>query len=304
MLALDESTREMLRQMRWRKQPDDRRRLGFGLVAALWLHVIFSWVLWHPIRATPDASTAQTTSYDAIDIRFIPRLKSATAPPPVATPAPPVRPRAAAPHPRAVRRSGPASKDAMTVHLPDDTQSADRSPKLVDSTGQVLLPPAASAAAPPPADYVDHRPTDTDNVMQHSTPVKYNATRFDKDWHRVGAIDDALQKAVKATTVKHTIELPRGVRIHCAISLAMLAGGCGGDPPAPPSKKDGDERMSMAPSQPLANDPHAPPPPSLEACIAMYRADKPLAAGCPVDTPNRAVDAEKADAAKAAAAGH
>jgi len=30
----------------------------------------------------------------------------------------------------------------------------------------------------------------------------------------------------------------------------------------------------------------------VEACIAMYRAGKPLAYGCPVDTPDRAVDAE------------
>jgi hypothetical protein len=36
----------------------------------------------------------------------------------------------------------------------------------------------------------------------------------------------------------------------------------------------------------------------------MYRADKPLDVGCPVDTPIRAVDAEKADEAKAAAAKH
>jgi hypothetical protein len=48
----------------------------------------------------------------------------------------------------------------------------------------------------------------------------------------------------------------------------------------------------MAPAQSLAPDPQAPKPPSVEACIAMYRAGKPLAHGCPVDTPIRAVDAE------------
>jgi hypothetical protein len=83
-----------------------------------------------------------------------------------------------------------------------------------------------------------------------------------------------------------------GIRIHCAVSLVGLAGGCGGDPPPPPSPKDGDVRMDMAPARPLAPDPHAPPPPPLSHCIALYRAGKPLADGCPSDTPIRAVDEE------------
>ncbi|MGC1547062.1 MAG: hypothetical protein WA777_00885, partial [Rhodanobacter sp.] len=65
---------------------------------------------------------------------------------------------------------------------------------------------------------------------------------------------------------------------------------CGMPPAAPPST-DGDERLNMA-STPLAADPHAPKPPSVEECIAVYRANKPLPYGCPVDTPTRAVDAE------------
>ena len=104
--------------------------------------------------------------------------------------------------------------------------------------------------------------------------------------------------------MKKTIRLPGGVRIHCGVSLAMLAGGCGGDPPPPPSAKDGDERLSMAPAKPLGGDAHAPPKPSEEACIAMYRAGKPLAWGCPVDTPNRAVDAELRERAAGAARQH
>jgi len=189
----------------------------------------------------------------------------------------------------------------MTVRLPD-TPPANVTPKLYDKDGQTLLPPSASTTAKP-AEYVERMPTDTDKVMQQSTPVKYTATRFDKDWHRVGVVDDALQKVVDATTVKKTIELPRGVRIHCAVSLAMLAGGCGGDPPPPPSKKDGDERLSMAPTQPLGKDPHPPTPPSVESCIAEYRAGKPLDYGCPIDTPARSVDADKVEAAKIKARG-
>ncbi|TAM01273.1 MAG: hypothetical protein EPN71_05730, partial [Rhodanobacter sp.] len=129
-------------------------------------------------------------------------------------------------------------------------------------------------------------------IMQHDSPVTYRATRLEKDWDRGDdAIDRALQKLVDKTTVHKTIHLPGGMRIHCAISLAMLAGGCGGDPPPPPSAKDGDERLNMAPAQSLDDRVHAPKPPSVQACIAMYRAGKPLAYGCPVDTRERAVDA-------------
>lgn len=139
--------------------------------------------------------------------------------------------------------------------------------------------------------------------MQHDSPIKYRATRFADDWNRGGSsVDDALQKVVDKTTVKKTIRLPGGIRIHCAISLAMLAGGCGGDPPPPPSAKDGDERLNMAPATSLDGHAHGFKAPSVEACIAMYRAGKPLDHGCPVDTPNRSVDAEAhAQATKPAA---
>ncbi len=139
--------------------------------------------------------------------------------------------------------------------------------------------------------------------MQHDSPIKYQPTRFEQDWNAGGsAVDDALQKLVDKTTVKKTIRLPGGARIHCAVSLGMLAGGCGGDPPPPPPPKDGDERLNMAPARSLDGHAHGFIPPSVEACIAMYRAGKPLAHGCPVDTANRSVDAELRErAAKGAA---
>ena len=188
----------------------------------------------------------------------------------------------------------------MTIWLPETPPVDTPTPRLVDKSGQALLPPPATSAPAPEPDYVQRMPTDSDKLMQHTTPVKYAPTRFDTYWHKTSTVDSVLQKAVDATTVKKTINLPGGVHIHCAISVAMLAGGCGGDPP-PPSKKDDDERLSMAPTQSLAKDPHPSQPPSVDSCIAMYRAEKPLAYGCPIDTPNRSVDKEKADAIKAAA---
>lgn len=51
-------------------------------------------------------------------------------------------------------------------------------------------------------------------------------------------------------------------------------------------------RLSMAPASSLAPGTPSPPAPSVDECIAIYRADKPLPYGCPIDTPTRSVDAE------------
>lgn len=310
--ALDESTRAMLRQLRRRKQPRDRW-LWLPLLFALLLHGLFGWFVWgqmHPAPAPTNTSTQQQND-GAIEIRFIPRSSPApSVPPPPAMPAPLQQPKVqpspkvAPARPRVIAKPEPLSKDAMTVQLPETRWADTPPPTLFDKSGQPLLPASATSTPPAPqADYVQRMPTDSDKVMQHTTPVKYSPTRFDKYWHKSSTVDDSLQKAVDATTVKKTISLPKGVHIHCSISLAMLAGGCGGDPPPPPSKKDGDERLSMSSSQQLGKDPHPPTPPTIEACIAMYRAEKPLEHGCPIDTPNRSVDAEKAEAAAKTAAG-
>ncbi|OOG59881.1 hypothetical protein B0E48_03600 [Rhodanobacter sp. C03] len=279
-----------MRQLRWREARSERRSRWLALVVAALLHLPFLLVIWFEMR--PPAPTVQVVRpEEVLQVRFITRAPPvAVKPPPV--PAPPAAPPRALPKPRE-----PVSKDAMTVQLPTpkpvDTSS------LYDQNGKPRLP-APAASAPTPG-YVQNRPQGDMQVMQHDSPVKYQATRFENDWSGNGnAVDNALQKLVDKTTVKKTINLPGGVRIHCGISIAMLAGGCGGDPPPPPSAKDGDERLSMAPAKPLAVDPHAPKPPGVEACIAMYRAGKPLEWGCPIDTPNRAVEAELRERAGAA----
>jgi hypothetical protein len=307
LVPLDASTSDRLRAWSSRRPTRDRRWLWLSLFAAILLHGFFGWFVWRQMRPdTAPSIAAASADGDAIEIRFIARtLPPATALRPAPrTPPPSAAPSKAAPRPRPVSKPEPPSRDAMTVQLPAAKPDNAPPPALFDKSGQPLLPASAASTPPAPeAGYVQRMPTDNDKVMQHSTPVKYTPTRFDKYWHKTSTVDSALQKAVDATTVKKTFNLPGGVHIHCAVSVAMLAGGCGGDPPPPPSKKDGDERLSMAPSQQFGKDPHPPTPPTLEACIAMYRANKPLEHGCPVDTPDRAVDAEKAQAAAKAAAG-
>ncbi|WP_449429246.1 hypothetical protein [Rhodanobacter umsongensis] len=278
-----------MRELRRREPWQERRWHVLALVVAMLLHVLFMLVIWgemHPRAVVRPPVPPE----EVLQVRFITPAPPPAVPPPV--PPPPPTPRVL-PKPHE-----PVSKEATTVQLPPAPKPADTS-RLFDSNGQPRLP-AAAASAPTPG-YVQNLPKGDMQIMRHDSPIKYQPTRFEDDWSGKGnVVDNALQKLVDKTTVKKTIRLPGGVRIHCGISIAMLAGGCGGDPPPPPSAKDGDERLSMA-ATPLAVDPHAPKPPSVEACIAMYRAGKPLAWGCPVDTPNRAVDAEMHDRAAAAA---
>lgn len=290
LVPLTAAERALLHRRRWREPGREYRWHGPALLVALLLHALFALVVWQQMRprlpATPRASRDEV-----LEVRFI------TSAPPVAAVLAPPAPSAAS-RPPAPPRHEPPARNAMTLQVP----APPAAPRLYDQQGQPLLPaPAASAPAP---DYVPNLPRDDARIMQHRSPVEYRATRFDKDWGGGNAFDSALQKLVDKTTVKQTIRLPRGVRIHCGVSLAMLAGGCGGEPPPPPSAKDGDERLSMAPATPLDGAAHAPPKPDEAACIAMYRAGKPLAWGCPVDTPARTVDAELRGRAAGAARGH
>ncbi|MFC5527255.1 hypothetical protein ACFPPA_16055 [Rhodanobacter ginsengisoli] len=294
MSGLDWPARAALQRRRWREPQIEGRQHRLALAIAVLLHALFVVAIWYGMRSPPARPVVPAPVGEVMHVRFIAQAPAtAAAPPPQALPPPP-KPR---PLPRAPE---PPAKDAMVVRLPTPPP-APASP-LYDEHGQPLLP--ASAASAPLPGYVQRMPQGDTGIMRHDSPVTYRATRFDNDWNSGGsAIDSALQKLVDKTTLKKTVRLPGGIRIHCAVSLAMLAGGCGGDPPAPPSAKDGDERLSMAPTRSLDGAAHAPKPPDEASCIAMYRAGKPLAWGCPVDTPNRAVDAERHERA-AGASGH
>jgi len=291
----------MLHQMRWRTAPPHRGRRWLALGIVLALHVLFGWFTWHEMQVRRTEARERDERQGALLVRLIPRAATPTGPaaPPVLVPPPPPEP---APPPRPVNKPvvhEPPAKNAMTVSLPPEPPAPAASvappPQLYNPLGQIALPATASTA-PPVSEpgYVQKLPQGDSKIMQHTSPAPYQPTRFDKDWNKTSgnAVQDALKKAKDDTTVKHTFHIAPGVRIHCAISFAALAGGCGGDPPPPPPSNDGDMRMSMAPAHQLAPDSPQPKAPSVEECIAIYRAEKPLPYGCPVDTPTRAVDAE------------
>ena len=297
---LDGPTRALLRELRWRKAPPDRRRQWSVLLAVLALHALFAWLTWHEMQVKQQREALEAARRDALLVRLIPRPPRSPAalvetPPPAAPALPPPPPPHVAPPVHE-----PPAKQAMTVSLPPSAPAAAAStasppsPRLYDASGMPLVPSASSAPSPQAPGYVSHGPPGDSKVMQHSSPITYQATRFDKDWSQGGgsSVDDALKRAVDKSTVKHTFHVAPGVRIHCAITLAALAGGCGGDPPPQPLSKNADMRLNMAPANLAAPAASAPKPPSEDECIAIYRADKPLPYGCPIDTPTRSVDAE------------
>lgn len=288
LVPLDPATRELLRTLRDRRPPRDRRpRLLAWLLVAV-LHAFFAVVLWHETRPGPPRTFATSTAASneaVLQVRFIPR-RTAPAPsvaPPPALPRPP-------PRPKPVRE--PPRPDAMRVEVPAPApapaSSVAPAPKLFDRNGMAQLPAASASAAAPVPGYVQRKPTGDMQVMDHTSPLPYKATRFEQYFPPPGenAAQAGLRKVVAPLFKQHAVNLPRGVHLKCS-----LLGGCS-DPPAPPPPNDGDERLSMAPAAPLAKDPHPPAPPSLQTCIAAWRSEGPLPYGCPVDTPARAVDEE------------
>jgi hypothetical protein len=292
----------MLHQMRWRKAPRDHRHLWVALTIAALLHVLFLTVVWYEMKLGMPPHRPQLTLSpvdNAIQVRFITRSASAAhAVAPVAPVPPPP------PLPRPSRE--PVAKNAMTLHMPgpapvpttapppQPAPAASVAPRLFDRTGRIILPAnASSAPAAPEPDYVQRGPQGDTQIMHDRDPIKYKPTALDPYWRKsTNAVDDALHKLVEKTTVTKTIQLPKGIRIHCGISIAALSAGCGGDPPPPPPSNDGDERLNMAPTSLLKNS-TAPAKPDVATCIAVYKSGKPLPNGCPVDTPARAASVQK-----------
>jgi hypothetical protein len=293
---LDEDTRALLRAWRGRPPPREPWRFRVALGVVLALHGLFAVAVWWEMRPRPARAVVHVRLDDALHVRFIERSRPAMpAPPPALAPPPP-------PALPARVRERPAS-GAMTASLPTPAVSiAQVPPRLFDRTGQPLLPAVAASASPAPG-YIQRMPQGDTEVMRHDDPIKYKATRFEEDFpspHET-ILGQSVRRALNSTHTgeQKSVNLGHGIHLKCKTLLGIPTPMCT-MPAAPPSRKDGDERLNMAPAAPLAKE-LAPPKRKLAGCIAIYRAGKPLPYGCPVDTPDRAVDAECDDARKAGA---
>ena len=291
---LDDATLAKLRQMRWRAPPRHPRRAWAAVIIVLLLHTMFVLSLWHIMRPAQGRVVAQPAD-EVLRVRFISRAPIASVKPPPALPAlPPMR------RPLPVKTREPAAKDAMQIQPPPAAAVDTRSAKLFDKDGQPLLPAASASSAAP--DYVQRLPQGDSRIMQHSDPIPYTATRFEEYFPPPGetAGGAAVRHVVDKVVGSKAVDLPHGVHLKCMTILGIPIPNCM-NPPAPPSAKSGDERLSMAPAQSLDDAASLPKAPSLKTCIAIYRDGKPLPWGCPVDTPDRSVDAELRARARAPA---
>jgi len=149
------------------------------------------------------------------------------------------------------------SGGAPTSGQGSSKDSGEKAPDASESGGH--QPAAAQGKKPGElGSYIQLKPQGDTAVMNHSTPnIGYQPTRFDKDWTPEGesSIDTALRHAVEKTTVAHTFNLPRGVRVECMVIplLPMALFGCGNpdSPPAPLASRIY-QRLNLPPVRPLA----------------------------------------------------
>ncbi len=102
--------------------------------------------------------------------------------------------------------------------------------------------------------YVQLEPRGNSDVMQRSSDrLGYTPTIFEQYWapDNESLLDTMLRRFVEKLSFKHTFHLAPGVRVHCVVGPLAIFIGCGGDPPRGVSSKSGDERLNMAPANPL-----------------------------------------------------
>lgn len=282
MALLDSDTRRTLGRRHWRQSPLTRPALTLALAAVVLLHVLFALVLWYEMQPKlPRWAVAHRDK--ALIVRLIAGSDALPAPPPPLLVPPPVR----------TTTHEKPRRDAMIVQdhpaPPAPTAATPPAPGLFAKDGSVRLPSMPSTPAPvartqaKPAEPADDR-----RILQHdSNRMHYKATRFEKYFPPPnetagGAVGRHIGDAIKQIT--KSICDPK----KPSTASDLLCGA----PPLPPSSKDRDERLNLPPPSLTGDDPNPVKVPPLSSCIAAYKAGKPLAYGCPVNTPDLAFKAE------------
>ncbi len=294
--SLDSETRASLGRRRWQHPPLTRPALTLTLVLVVLLHALFALALWYamqPRLANPAVAPVQ--SEQALVVRLIDLPSKPRAAPPPAPPTPPTRapPQLASARVRPVTREKP-HRDALVMQdhaatpAPAASAATPSATRLFAKDGSVRLPPTQTTYADTSAKAKPAEPADDRRIMQHdSNRMQYKATRFEKYFPppnetaggAVGRhIGDALKKI--AASVCDPKKPSTASNLLC------------GAPPLPPAPKDRDERLNLPPPPLAGGDPHPATPLPLSTCFALYRADKPLPYGCPVNTPDLAFKAE------------
>lgn len=233
----------------WRERPRNRRLGIWVLVLVLAGHAVVVGLMWRSPQPQPPAAESP------IAVTLI-EPQAALPPPPPAPPMPtlPGQPAPAAPAPPPPPRHPPVAraKGSMAATL----ESSEGHPlDLYNAQGQARVPTGSG----PPSSAPAYRTPELQGsqIGGSGSPITYKPTRFNKDWAPVNeslgakTVGRAIEKAIDKTTVKKTIHLPGGIKLHCALSPLALFAGCRGDEPPPPPKNDDDVRLSMPPPETL-----------------------------------------------------
>jgi hypothetical protein len=270
--------------------PHESVRSTLALAAALLIHILLILVICYEMQPRIRIDDILPQGRESVlKIRFIPAPRPAVSEPALTVSTIGTqRPEARAPMaPLPSQSTKKLSQEPAASPAPPAA-----APRVFARDGSIVIPASDTHGDTP--DYAAPQPTDSAGIMSHQTGVTYTQSRFEEAWvpRDENAANQVLRRAQDALTVKKTLNFGHGLRMHCAISV--LGGGCGfGDAPSMASKKDGDLRLNMPPAQPLAKDmPNALPKRSEAECIAAYLADERVSAGCPADTPLKAVSRE------------
>jgi hypothetical protein len=270
---------------------------AYAVVASLLVHIVlFAGLRLASMSAAPAADDVVAPQDRPMELRFIAVSVQTTSPgktAPASATASHLGETPAAHH-ASLQRDHNGRRPAAPA-LSTDTPAAAEGPATAlngEPSGPVPSPPAPPGGA---ASFTPPGLAGTPGVMDHPSTVTYKRTRFEDAWapRDESAVAGGLRHLRDATTATGTVDLGHGVRMHCAIGL--LAGGCAfGDPPSKAAAKDGDARLSLPPSSPLARSANDPPSPNEAECIRAYRKDERVLPGCATDTPLKAMDEETA----------
>lgn len=275
-----------------------------AIAVAVAVHVLLFLVLRYEMQPQVQRGFAVAPPRDApLEIRFVsrapPAVRVATVPERIGSSLSPRASPSAQKKSKDVPVSAQVSAPATATPTASNRAATPLSAPVASSPpdlGDSLTTPQPGPTAVAP-DYAPPKPTDSAGIMSHRDIVGYSRSRFEDAWvpRDENVVSEGLRRAQDAATIRKTVDLGHGVRLHCAVG--PLGGGCGlGDAPSKAAAKDGDTRLSMAPANLLAKDmPDAATPPSEATCVAAYRLDGRVPQGCPSDTPLKAMDAENAE---------
>ncbi|MEO8670924.1 MAG: hypothetical protein ABI411_06390 [Tahibacter sp.] len=242
------------RQAHWRRPEHDKHRMRIALVVAFVLHLLLLFVLRDQFRwRFPPEDRRDVVQLRLLTLEPARPVHTVEEPPPMVvrpaqTPAKAQGADVPIENPESLSRARahPATRIVAAPQAPGRTVSLEAraltplatpvAPRLYGVDGRLLVDAdlATRPAAPGPRDFVAPRFV-APLLMQHRTPLPYEATRFDKDW--TPDHETRLGEFVRKNTHTVSTRTRWGGQITCTWMLFMGGCGFGYAPPNPEGLK-------------------------------------------------------------------